>query len=67
MYARYFERLELIIYLAALNALANHGYIPRNGIASFAEIVNSVQEGFNMEYTLGSAITAFGMVRRVSK
>ncbi|KAH8823681.1 Chloroperoxidase [Flagelloscypha sp. PMI_526] len=47
-----------------LNTLANHGYIPRNGIATFEEIVNAVGEGFNMEYTLASALTAFGMLAR---
>ncbi|KAH6918079.1 Chloroperoxidase [Coprinopsis sp. MPI-PUGE-AT-0042] len=29
--------------------IANHGYIPRNGIASPAQLITGVQEGFNME------------------
>lgn len=32
-----------------LNTLANHGYIPRNGIATPAQLIIGVQEGFNME------------------
>ncbi|KAF5319741.1 hypothetical protein D9619_008874 [Psilocybe cf. subviscida] len=31
-----------------LNTLANHGYIPRNGIVTPGQIVEAVQEGFNM-------------------
>jgi hypothetical protein len=31
-----------------LNTLASHGYLPRNGIATPAQIVNAVQEGLNM-------------------
>ncbi|KAF8148694.1 aromatic peroxygenase precursor [Crassisporium funariophilum] len=33
----------------ALNTLASHGWLPRNGIATPAQIVDAVQEGFNME------------------
>ncbi|KIJ52730.1 hypothetical protein M422DRAFT_155986 [Sphaerobolus stellatus SS14] len=31
-----------------LNTLANHGYLPRSGIVTPTQIVNAVQEGFNM-------------------
>ncbi|EKM77850.1 hypothetical protein AGABI1DRAFT_76879 [Agaricus bisporus var. burnettii JB137-S8] len=34
----------------ALNALASHGYINRNGIANPAEIITAVMEGFNMDH-----------------
>ncbi|RXW15742.1 heme-thiolate peroxidase [Candolleomyces aberdarensis] len=37
-----------------LNTLANHGYLPHNGVASPSQIVNAVQEGFNMEH--GTAV-----------
>ncbi|KAH8806846.1 Chloroperoxidase [Flagelloscypha sp. PMI_526] len=47
-----------------LNTLANHGYLPRSGIATFEDVVNAVGEGFNMEYTLASALTAVGMLTR---
>ncbi|KAJ3567243.1 heme-thiolate peroxidase [Leucocoprinus birnbaumii] len=33
-----------------LNTLANHGYLPHNGIASPEQLIWAVQEGFNMEY-----------------
>ncbi|KAJ3528841.1 heme-thiolate peroxidase [Coprinellus aureogranulatus] len=32
-----------------LNTLAAHGYLPRNGVATPSQIVQAVQEGFNME------------------
>ncbi|TEB20542.1 hypothetical protein FA13DRAFT_1837000, partial [Coprinellus micaceus] len=32
-----------------LNTLASHGYLPRDGVATPAQIINAVQEGFNME------------------
>lgn len=47
-----------------LNTLANHGYIPRNGIASFSQIIEGTREGFNMEYELAAALAAFGMLAR---
>jgi len=47
-----------------LNTLANHGYLPRNGVASFEQIVQATAEGFNMEYTLASALAAFGILAR---
>ncbi|KAF8060637.1 Chloroperoxidase [Lyophyllum atratum] len=47
-----------------LNTLANHGFLPRNGVASFAEIVNATTFGFNMDYDLASALAAFAMLAR---
>ncbi|KZT37902.1 Cloroperoxidase [Sistotremastrum suecicum HHB10207 ss-3] len=47
-----------------LNTLANHGYLPRNGIVTFAQIVEAVGEGFNMEYDLAAALAAFAMLGR---
>ncbi|TEB37033.1 aromatic peroxygenase precursor [Coprinellus micaceus] len=31
-----------------LNTLASHGYLPRDGVATPTQIINAVQEGFNM-------------------
>ncbi|KAF7974457.1 hypothetical protein HWV62_12206 [Athelia sp. TMB] len=42
-----------------LNTLASHGYLPRNGIATPQQIVNAVQEGFNMGNDL-AVLVAFG-------
>ncbi|KAJ3505386.1 heme-thiolate peroxidase [Agrocybe chaxingu] len=39
-----------------LNTLASHGYLPRNGIATPAQIINAAQEAFNMDN--GAAIFA---------
>ncbi|KAH8806897.1 heme-thiolate peroxidase [Flagelloscypha sp. PMI_526] len=47
-----------------LNTLANHGYLPRSGIATFEEIVTAVGEGFNMDHDLASGIAAFAMLAR---
>ncbi|KAF8888455.1 heme-thiolate peroxidase [Gymnopilus junonius] len=33
----------------ALNTLASHGYLSRNGIVSPVEVINAVQEAFNLE------------------
>ncbi|KAF9522785.1 heme-thiolate peroxidase [Crepidotus variabilis] len=40
-----------------LNTLASHGYLPRNGVASPAQIITAVQEGFNMENGLAVFVT----------
>ncbi|KAF8801680.1 Cloroperoxidase [Phlegmacium glaucopus] len=40
-----------------LNTLASHGWLPRNGIATPAQIVNAVQEGFNMGNDLAVFVT----------
>ncbi|KAH8831123.1 Chloroperoxidase [Flagelloscypha sp. PMI_526] len=47
-----------------LNTLANHGYLPRSGIATFEEVITGVGEGFNMEYNLAAGIAAFAMLAR---
>lgn len=47
-----------------LNTLANHGYLPRNGVASFEQIVTATGEGFNMDPSLASALAAFGILSR---
>ncbi|KAH8806856.1 hypothetical protein DL96DRAFT_1629939 [Flagelloscypha sp. PMI_526] len=47
-----------------LNTLANHGYLPKSGVATFEEIVNAVGEGFNMEHDLASGLAAFAMLAR---
>ncbi|KDR71465.1 hypothetical protein GALMADRAFT_74948 [Galerina marginata CBS 339.88] len=40
-----------------LNTLASHGWLPRNGIATPAQIITAVQEGFNMNNFLAIFIT----------
>jgi len=40
-----------------LNTLASHGYLPRSGIATPVEIINAVQEGFNMGNDLAVFVT----------
>ncbi|KAG2003733.1 Aromatic peroxygenase [Coprinopsis cinerea AmutBmut pab1-1] len=40
-----------------LNTLASHGYLPRNGVASPSQIIDAVQEGFNMENELARFTT----------
>jgi hypothetical protein len=47
-----------------LNTLANHGYLPRNGIVNAGQIVQATKEGFNMAEDLSSLLNliaiAFG-------
>ncbi|KAF5359269.1 hypothetical protein D9756_003077 [Leucocoprinus leucothites] len=45
-----------------LNTLANHGYIPRNGIATPEQLISAVQEGFNMEYFLALNVVYTGIL-----
>ncbi|CZT19509.1 related to oxidase [Ramularia collo-cygni] len=45
-----------------LNALANHNYISRDGIASLLEITNAVTKVYNMELALGTIIAAMGVL-----
>ncbi|KAJ7099512.1 hypothetical protein B0H15DRAFT_797141 [Mycena belliarum] len=45
----------------AMNTLANHGYIPRNGIASFEEITLALMEAFNLELIFGANMAANNM------
>ncbi|EJD53342.1 heme-thiolate peroxidase [Auricularia subglabra TFB-10046 SS5] len=40
-----------------LNTLASHGYLPRSGVATPAQLVNAVQEGFNMGWGLAVLVT----------
>ncbi|KZV87313.1 Cloroperoxidase [Exidia glandulosa HHB12029] len=44
----------------ALNTLANHGYIPRNGVTTTEQIIQGCMEGFGMarDLTRGNANTA---------
>ncbi|KAJ2925958.1 heme-thiolate peroxidase, partial [Candolleomyces eurysporus] len=44
----------------ALNTLANHGYLPRNGVASPSEIVTAVQEGLNANNKFAILLTYIG-------
>lgn len=42
-----------------LNTLANHGYLPRGGVATPQQIVTAVQTGFNLGNDVAT-ILAFG-------
>ncbi|KAJ7575174.1 Chloroperoxidase [Mycena floridula] len=48
----------------AMNTLANHGYIPRNGIATFEEIVLGLMETFNLGVAFASTMVANNMLAR---
>lgn len=39
-----------------LNLLANHGYLPRNGIATVGQTIEAASEGFNMEPDLSGLL-----------
>lgn len=45
-----------------MNMLANHGFIARDGITSFAESVDACQNVFNMEWELATVITLIATV-----
>ncbi|KAF9005756.1 hypothetical protein BDZ89DRAFT_1145091 [Hymenopellis radicata] len=47
-----------------LNTLANHGYISRNGITSFEEIINAAQEAYNIDRDMGVGMASLNMLAR---
>ncbi|KAJ7272132.1 Chloroperoxidase [Mycena rebaudengoi] len=47
-----------------MNTLANHGYIPRNGIASFEDIILGMMEAFNLDVNFGIGMVANNMLTR---
>ncbi|TFL05778.1 Chloroperoxidase [Pterulicium gracile] len=47
-----------------LNVMANHGYIPRSGVATFEQLIAGAQEAFNMDYNFAMAVSAFGILAR---
>ncbi|KAJ7869381.1 Chloroperoxidase [Mycena leptocephala] len=47
-----------------MNTLANHGYIPRNGIATFEQITVAMVEAFNLEINFGAFLVAANMLLR---
>ncbi|KAJ7772047.1 Chloroperoxidase [Mycena maculata] len=48
----------------AMNTLANHGYISRNGITTFEEITNALMEAFNVELMFAANMAANNMLTR---
>ena len=46
----------------ALNTLANHGYLSRDGITTWAEAANAIQTGFGFGYDLASVLSALGLL-----
>ena len=45
-----------------LNTLANHGFLSRNGITSFAEASNAVQTAYGFGYDLSTFLSALGLI-----
>ena len=45
-----------------LNALANHGYLSRSGVTSFAEAANAVQIGYGFGFGLSVFLSALGLM-----
>lgn len=46
----------------ALNLLANYGYLPRNGIVTYGEILTATAEGFNMGADLAALLATFAVL-----
>ncbi|KAJ6558855.1 Chloroperoxidase [Mycena vulgaris] len=47
-----------------MNTLANHGYISRNGITTFEEIIIGTGEAFNIDRTMGAGMAALNLLAR---
>ncbi|KAJ9659345.1 hypothetical protein H2198_003221 [Neophaeococcomyces mojaviensis] len=45
-----------------LNALANHGYLPHNGVADMATIIKATNEVYGMSLDLGGFLAVYGTV-----
>lgn len=45
-----------------LNALANHGYLPRTGVADMLTIIQAVNEVYGMSLDLGGFLAVYGTV-----
>ncbi|KAF1960406.1 Cloroperoxidase [Byssothecium circinans] len=44
-----------------LNAMANHGFLARDGITEYAELVDAVQNVYNMAYDLANFLAVFSI------
>ncbi|CZR54569.1 uncharacterized protein PAC_04453 [Phialocephala subalpina] len=44
-----------------LNAAANHGYLPRNGIATIEQTISGLEALYNMDPILGAALSAYAV------
>lgn len=49
-----------------LNAAANHGYIPHNGVGTLGDFVNGTNEAYGMALDLGGFLAVYGSVFDVS-
>jgi hypothetical protein len=45
-----------------LNTLANHGYISRTGITSFAEAANAIQTAYSMSFDIAVFLSVLGLL-----
>lgn len=45
-----------------LNTIANHGYISRTGVTSFAEAANAIQTAYSMSFDIAIFLSAFGLL-----
>ncbi|EME39721.1 hypothetical protein DOTSEDRAFT_75386 [Dothistroma septosporum NZE10] len=45
-----------------LNTLANHGYLSRTGITSFAEAANAIQTAYSMSFDIAVFLSALGLL-----
>ncbi|RHZ61787.1 peroxidase family protein [Aspergillus thermomutatus] len=45
-----------------LNALANHGYIPRSGVVSFVEVIAAINKVYGMGVDLATVLALMGVV-----
>ncbi|KAF7352166.1 Cloroperoxidase [Mycena venus] len=46
--------------------MANHGYISRNGVSTFEELVNAMMEAFNLDVHFAAGLAAINMLTRVT-
>lgn len=45
-----------------LNLLANYGYLPRNGLVNFGQVLTAVSRGFNMAADVAAVLSVFAVI-----
>ncbi|KAL9940588.1 hypothetical protein V8E36_000076 [Tilletia maclaganii] len=45
-----------------INTLANHGYLPRSGIVHGQDIIEAIQQGFNLDKQIATFLAIFGVL-----
>jgi hypothetical protein len=51
-----------ILTMPGLNLLANYGYLPRNGLVNYEQVLDATSRGFNMGADLATVLAVFAIL-----